>query len=478
LPALATAFVALLAQLPLAATASPATDDILVESVKGEVEIKMGGGARAAEAGTKLDLPASLRTGDDGSADLRQGETTIGVAPNTLLEFPAPADGGAFERIAQPRGNAFYDVSPREGRRFRVETPYLVAVIKGTQFNVAVEADRSTISLFEGRLQVLATDCDAVVELKAGEIATRRRGQATIEVTMLDMPNPAGATPTSQASASGSGLDASDPAGSVADLLPRDLPTGDDGGLQPDPTDPVAAADPVDQSLDLGDVIGAELGDTGVGIETGIDLGAGELAAELDAGIDLGGAGIGASASADVDLGAVGVDAGIDLGADLGAGAIDAGIDVGADLGAGSVDVGVDAGADLGAGTVDAGIDAGADLGGIGVDAGIDAGADLGAGTVDAGVDVGAGVGGVEVDAGVDVGADLGAGEVDAGVDVGLPGTGVGVDVGIDLSGDDAGIDLGIDLGLGGNPPAEDGGERESGGLLGLGGILRGRGIL
>ena len=38
-------------------------------------------------------------------------------------------------------------------RKLRVETPYLVAVIKGTQFNVAVTGDTSTISLHEGVLE-------------------------------------------------------------------------------------------------------------------------------------------------------------------------------------------------------------------------------------------------------------------------------------------------------------------------------------
>ena len=76
----------------------------------------------------------------------------------------------------QPRGNAFYDIGKREGRKLRVETPYLVGVIKGTQFNVAAQDDSTTISLFEGLLEVRASDDSAVVDLKAGEIASRRRG--------------------------------------------------------------------------------------------------------------------------------------------------------------------------------------------------------------------------------------------------------------------------------------------------------------
>jgi len=32
----------------------------------------------------------------------------------------------------QPHGNAFYSVGKREKRKLRIETPYLVGVVKGT----------------------------------------------------------------------------------------------------------------------------------------------------------------------------------------------------------------------------------------------------------------------------------------------------------------------------------------------------------
>ena len=88
-----------------------------------------------------------------------QGATTVSVGPDTLLEFPALEKRGApIDRIVQPRGNAFYNIGKREGRKLRVETPYLVGVVKGTQFNVAAQDEATTISLFEGLLEVRAAD--------------------------------------------------------------------------------------------------------------------------------------------------------------------------------------------------------------------------------------------------------------------------------------------------------------------------------
>ena len=153
----------------LAATpAAHAVDmgDIVVVSVKGEVHVTMSGAPRAVRAGSVLDPPATLRTGRDGAVELRQGATTLSVGPETLLEFPALEKRGApIDRIVQPRGNVFYNIGKRERRRLRIETPFLVGVVKGTQFNVAAQDETTTISLFEGLLEVHAADESGIVDL-------------------------------------------------------------------------------------------------------------------------------------------------------------------------------------------------------------------------------------------------------------------------------------------------------------------------
>jgi hypothetical protein len=173
----------------LAAPAARALDtgDIVVASIKGEVQVTMQGAPRAVRAGAVLELPATVRTGRDGAIELRQGATTVSVGPDTLLEFPAlESPGGPVDRIVQPRGNAFYNIGKRAGRKLRVETPYLVGVVKGTQFNVAAQEQSTTISLFEGLLEIRASDDSSVVDIKAGEIASRRRGDKSIGVMKMD----------------------------------------------------------------------------------------------------------------------------------------------------------------------------------------------------------------------------------------------------------------------------------------------------
>src|SRR5262249_2874331 len=147
-----------------------------------------------------------VRTGRNGSVELKQGATTVSVGPETLLEFPALEKPGApIDRIVQPRGNAFYNIGKREGRKLRVETPYLVGVIKGTQFNVAAQENATTIYLFEGLLEVHATDESDVVDLKAGHIATLKRGDKSIGILKMD----AGKTPTGTRPATAPGSNSS-----------------------------------------------------------------------------------------------------------------------------------------------------------------------------------------------------------------------------------------------------------------------------
>ena len=90
----------------------------------------------------------------------------------------------------QPSGSAFYDVGKRDGRKLRVETPYLVGVVKGTQFNVVAQDKGATISLYEGLLEIRAADDSAVVNIKAGEVASRRDGDRAIGVIHMNDPSP------------------------------------------------------------------------------------------------------------------------------------------------------------------------------------------------------------------------------------------------------------------------------------------------
>jgi hypothetical protein len=342
--------------------------DIVVASLSGEVQITMNGGAREVRAGSVLELPAIVRTGRDGAIELRQGATSVNVGPDTQLEFPAlEVRGGPIDRIQQSRGNVFYDVGKRGARKLRVETPFLVAVVKGTQFNVAVREDASTIALFEGRLEIRSTTDNDVIDLAAGEIASRHRNEQDIGVIRMDAAPPAAPPATTP------GTEGGDQAAPAPRAAPPPADEGDeflvrevdgsheaatdaafaDARIELGATDALTAAlvNPGLPDLDLGEVpapvIDIPMVDIDVGAAPGpaggplippdnplpdlvenespdsVDLGAG-------AGIDTGNANAGAGGGVSVDVGNGSVNG------DLG-GSVTVGVDVDLD-----VDLGVD----------------------------------------------------------------------------------------------------------------------------------------
>ena len=142
---------ALVMPLAFAATSSPRIENanpIIVTDVVGTVSVTTAGVDTAVHVAATLGLPSRIVTGNDGSLGLKQAHTSISIAPDSEIAIPEEAaDGHLIARLVQYRGDVFYDVAPREASKLRVETPLLVAVIKGTEFNVAVREDSTTISL-------------------------------------------------------------------------------------------------------------------------------------------------------------------------------------------------------------------------------------------------------------------------------------------------------------------------------------------
>ena len=277
-----------------------------------------------------LELPATVRTGRDGAVELRQGATSISVGPETLLEFPALATpGGSIDRIVQPRGTAFYNVGKRGGRKLRIETPFLVGVVKGTQFSVVAQDHATTISLFEGLLEVRSADDSDVIDLHAGEIAMRDRAATDISVLKME----AGATPPAQTAPASNAPAPKLPAGASDDpatpsskpqrptgIVWDDRSAGRDSGNQPVITPAPVVTEGV--KVDLGGAAVVETTGTAVAVDmgtgrnegapAGVEVSTGNGATTVDLGVNVGGN----DSSVDVGVGAGPVAVDVDLGLD------------------------------------------------------------------------------------------------------------------------------------------------------------------
>ena len=473
-----TLLAALIACVPLSAMAAASSShgDIVVVTVHGTVNATMAGMTVPLSAGAILQLPATVRTGADGAVELRQGPSTFAAAGNTELEIPqSAAQDGLIERIVQIRGNAFYSIGKRTGTRLRVEAPYLVAVIKGTQFNVAAQEDSTTIALFEGHLEVRASDDSDVVDLDAGEIAIRRRNDVSINVLRLNAARAdsrrnqelaARQQPNSPAAGAGTVVARDDTAATNA------RPRND----TPSTTESVAGSG-LSTTPERGRIVDA-IADTSAPVSTkpAIDLGA-------NASVDAPGGAVDVSVGAGAAIGgAASVDAGVSAAVDLGAGSVAAAGDVGVAAGPVTTDVGTSAAIDVSAGTVDVGVSGTvAATGALTVDTGVGAAVDVGSGAVDVATGAAVAVAGTPtVDVGAGAAIEVPAGTVDVGVDTTVAGTNVGAEVGVDAGAGNvgaevgvAGVNVGVELGTGG--VGLDVGTDSGGGLLGgLGGLLGG----
>lgn len=334
---------------------------ITVTTVAGDVSVTMAGNAATVSPSSTVLLPARIVTGHDGTLGLTQAGTTISVSSDTDVEIPAEAvDGNLVARLVQHSGNVFYDVAPRDLGKLRVETPFLVAVIKGTQFNVAVEDDGTTISLFEGHLEIRTPDDSDVVELNAGEIAIRSLIDDSIRIIGMDdlrvaVP-PAPAAPAARSGTEAASAAAPERGAVVADQAPagsvNDVAVGaeDEGLLALRRTAVDLAIGTESPGLRVGrdgDNPGLSHGRDGEhpGLGGGrhtVDGGGVELAVDigLDADLDTGAPSVEIDVDVRTDLGEAGLDLGEALDVDLDTTLdLDTAMDTGATIDDGSIDL-------------------------------------------------------------------------------------------------------------------------------------------
>lgn len=111
----------------------------------------------------------NIRTGRNGRVLLVRGDESILVAPNSVIDVPAAQKGGRTS-IIQRAGSALFNVEKRNVEHFEVETPYLAAVVKGTEFRVSVTAAGSRVDVIGGSVEV--------ADHRSGQYALVMPGQA------------------------------------------------------------------------------------------------------------------------------------------------------------------------------------------------------------------------------------------------------------------------------------------------------------
>src|SRR3954468_11227428 len=125
-----------------------AADWRLVE-MSGQVRIAAPGAEPAAgRQGQALPIGSSVTTFQGGRAVLDNGLQHIVVGPNSRMTL-APEQTSGMARVVQDLGAILFQVDKKDKPHFRVETPLLAAVVKGTTFTVEVNALADTVNVAE-----------------------------------------------------------------------------------------------------------------------------------------------------------------------------------------------------------------------------------------------------------------------------------------------------------------------------------------
>ena len=141
-----------------------------VSKSSGEVLVTTAEGQQSALTdGATVKPGDNIRTGQTGRVLLTRGEETILISPNSAIGIPTEKKSELSTTIIQQAGSILLEVEKRNVKHFAVETPYLAAVVKGTQFRVTVNKDDSRVDVVRGQVEVS--------DFKSGKYALVQPGQ-------------------------------------------------------------------------------------------------------------------------------------------------------------------------------------------------------------------------------------------------------------------------------------------------------------
>src|SRR3954464_14039258 len=157
-----------------AAGASAADDGVWsVGKATGEVWVATSGAQQVSLNQQEALKPGdSIRTGRTGRVLLQRGEETILISPNSVVGLPAEKKDGLATTIVQRAGSILLEVEKRNVKHFEVETPYLAAVVKGTQFRVTVGARSTSVDVVRGQVEVADFRTGQIAQVMPGQHAT------------------------------------------------------------------------------------------------------------------------------------------------------------------------------------------------------------------------------------------------------------------------------------------------------------------
>lgn len=144
---------------------------VVVDVLGGARELNTAAGAESARPlrqGDQVQPGHTVVTDPGGRLVLRLGGDVITFKGGSHAQLPVAA-ATATTRILQKFGDLIFRISARSSGRFQVETPLMVAAVKGTVFAVHVGPEGARVSVMEGAVEIRALRSDQLLVVAAGQ---------------------------------------------------------------------------------------------------------------------------------------------------------------------------------------------------------------------------------------------------------------------------------------------------------------------
>ena len=145
-------------------------DDWVAEKLRGTVLVLVDGEWVKLERGAVVPDDRAIRT-LGGRITLTRGAETIDLGPNTQIQIFDKPGRMPFTTVKEYFGTVAVEAEVKDVKHFAVQTPYLVAVVKGTRFVVASGKTSSEVSVNRGAVAVQSNEMRTNVLLSVGQSA-------------------------------------------------------------------------------------------------------------------------------------------------------------------------------------------------------------------------------------------------------------------------------------------------------------------
>ena len=146
-----------------------------INFIGGSVSIIEGNVKTPAKLGAEIKEGLGIETGTKSFAEIAIGENIIKVMENTLVQvtqLSINADKGEDSMFFVKQGQMISRISKKLGKTdsFVINTPTSVASVRGTDFAVSEEANKSYIACIDGKVEIRKADGSVeIVDLNAGQ---------------------------------------------------------------------------------------------------------------------------------------------------------------------------------------------------------------------------------------------------------------------------------------------------------------------